>query len=46
MDENGINTDDPDKNPKADVIAEIGARYLLDKNRDELAIERPCLGII
>ncbi len=45
-DENGLYTDDPKKNPDATFIAEIGAQDLLDKNQDDLVIERPCLEII
>lgn len=45
-DENGLYTDDPKKNPDAEFIAEIGAQDLLDKNQDDLVIERPCLEII
>jgi len=45
-DENGLYTDDPKKNPDAQFIEEIGAQDLLDKNQDDLIIERPCLEII
>jgi molybdenum storage protein len=45
-DENGLYTDDPKKNPKATFIPEIGAQDLLDKDQDDLVIERPCLEII
>lgn len=45
-DEDGLYTDDPKKNPDADFIPEIGARDLLEKNQDDLVIERPCLEII
>ncbi|PID72217.1 MAG: uridine kinase [Desulfobulbus propionicus] len=45
-DENGLYTDDPKKNPNAEFIPEIGAQDLLDKNQDDLVIERPCLEII
>lgn len=45
-DENGLYTDDPKKDPDATFIAEIGAQDLLDKNQDDLVIERPCLEII
>jgi molybdenum storage protein len=45
-DENGLYTEDPKKNPDADFIAEIGARDLLEKDQDDLVIERPCLEII
>jgi molybdenum storage protein len=45
-DENGLYTDDPKKNPGADFIPEIGARDLLEKDQDDLVIERPCLEII
>lgn len=45
-DENGLYTDDPKKNPDAEFIPEIGAQELLDRNQDDLVIERPCLEII
>jgi molybdenum storage protein len=45
-DENGLYTDDPKKNPHAEFIAEIGAQDLLDRELDDLVIERPCLEII
>ncbi len=45
-DENGLYTEDPKKNPDAEFIAEIGAQDLLDKEQDDLVIERPCLEII
>jgi len=45
-DENGLYTDDPKKNPNAEFIPEIGAQDLLDRDQDDLVIERPCLEII
>jgi len=45
-DEKGLYTDDPKKNPQADFIAEIGARTLLEKEQDDLIVERPCLEIL
>ncbi len=45
-DENGLYTDDPKKNPDAEFIPRIGARDLMDRNQDDLVIERPCLEII
>lgn len=45
-DENGLYTDDPKKNPDAEFIPEIGAQDLLDKDQDDLVIERPCLEIM
>ncbi len=45
-DENGLYTQDPKKNPDAEFIAEIGALDLLEKDLDDLVIERPCLEII
>jgi len=45
-DENGLYTDDPKKNPNAVFIAEIGAQDLLERDQDDLVIERPCLEII
>ncbi|GBC59102.1 uridine kinase [Desulfonema ishimotonii] len=45
-DEKGLYTDDPKKNPDAVFIPEIGARDLMEKDMDDLVIERPCLEII
>lgn len=45
-DENGLYSDDPKKNPNAEFIPEIGAQDLLDRDQDDLVIERPCLEII
>ena len=45
-DEKGLYTDDPKKNPKAEFIAEIGARTLLEMDQDDLIVERPCLEIL
>jgi molybdenum storage protein len=45
-DEDGLYTDDPKKNPDAAFIPEIGARDLMEKEQDDLVIERPCLEII
>lgn len=45
-DEKGLYTHDPKKNPNAEFIAEIGAQDLLDRDQDDLVIERPCLEII
>jgi len=45
-DEDGLYTDDPKKNPNAEFIAEIGAQDLLDRDQDDLVIERPCLEIM
>jgi molybdenum storage protein len=45
-DEKGLYTDDPKKNPDAEFIPEIGARDLLEKDLDDLVLERPCLEII
>lgn len=45
-DENGLYTEDPKKNPDAQFIPEIGAQDLLDKDQDDLVVERPCLEII
>ncbi len=45
-DEKGLYTDDPKKNPQAEFIAEIGARTLLEREQDDLIIERPCLEIL
>lgn len=45
-DEDGLYTDDPKKNPDAKFIPEISARELIEKDQDDLVIERPCLEII
>jgi molybdenum storage protein len=45
-DEKGLYTDDPKKNPQAEFIPEIGARDLMERNFDDLILERPCLEII
>ena len=45
-DEDGLYTDDPKKNPDAEFIPKIGARDLMERNQDDLVIERPCLDII
>jgi molybdenum storage protein len=45
-DENGLYTDDPKKNPAATFIPEISAAELIDRDLDDLVIERPCLDII
>ena len=45
-DENGLYSDDPKKNPDATFIPEIGAKDLLERDQDDLVIERPCLEII
>lgn len=45
-DEKGLYTDDPKKNPQAEFIPEISARALMEKDQDDLIIERPCLEIL
>jgi molybdenum storage protein len=45
-DENGLYTEDPKKNPDAEFIPKIGTKALIEKNQDDLVIERPCLDII
>ncbi len=45
-DEDGLYTDDPKKNPDAEFIPKIGARDLINRDQDDLVIERPCLEII
>jgi molybdenum storage protein len=45
-DEKGLYSDDPKKNPDAEFIEEIGVKQLLDRNLDDLIIERPCLDIL
>ena len=45
-DENGLYSNDPKKEPTAQFIPKIGARDLLQRDQDDLVIERPCLEII
>ncbi len=45
-DEKGLYTDDPKKNPKAKFIPRIGAKTLIEKDQDDLVVERPCLEIL
>jgi len=45
-DEKGLYTDDPKKNPKATFIPEIGAKQLMQRDLEDLVIERPCLEIL
>ncbi len=45
-DEDGLYTDDPKKNDKAEFIPEITVQELLERDLDDLIIERPCLEII
>jgi len=42
-DVDGLYTDDPKKNPAATFIPKIGAQELLDKDQDDLVVERPVL---
>ena len=45
-DEKGLYTEDPKKNPEAEFIPKIGAKDLIEREQDDLVIERPCLEII
>lgn len=45
-DEKGLYTGDPKKNPEEAFIPEIGAKSLMQKDQDDLIIERPCLEIL
>jgi molybdenum storage protein len=45
-DEKGLYTDDPKKNPEAEFIERIGAKDLMQRDQDDLIIERPCLEIL
>ena len=45
-DEDGLYTADPKKDPDAKFIPKIGAKELMEKDQDDLVIERPCLEII
>lgn len=45
-DEKGLFTDDPKKNPDAEFIPKITTSELIERNLDDLIIERPCLEIL
>ncbi len=45
-DEKGLYTDDPKKNPQAEFIPEIGAKTLMERDLEDLVVERPCLEIL
>ena len=45
-DEDGLYTDDPKKNANAEFIPEITVAELLERDLDDLIIERPCLEIL
>lgn len=45
-DVDGLYTADPKKEPAAQFIPEIGAKELMERDLDDLVIERPCLEII
>ncbi len=45
-DEQGLYDDDPKKNPKACFIPSISAGELIERDLDDLIIERPCLEIL
>lgn len=45
-DERGLYTGDPKKNPKEEFIPEIGAKTLMERDLDDLIVERPCLEIL
>ncbi len=45
-DEKGLYTDDPKKNPEAEFIEKISASELIQRDQDDLIIERPCLEIL
>jgi molybdenum storage protein len=45
-DERGLFTDDPKKNPEADFIGKISVAELIERNLDDLILERPCLEIL
>lgn len=45
-DEKGMYSDDPKKNTEATFIPEIGARTLMERDQEDLIIERPCLEIL
>ncbi len=45
-DEKGLYTDDPKKNPQAEFIPRISTKELVDRDLDDLIIERPCIEIL
>jgi molybdenum storage protein len=45
-DEDGLYSDDPKKKPNAQFIPRIGVNELLQRDQDDLIIERPCLEIL
>jgi molybdenum storage protein len=45
-DEKGLYSDDPKKNSKAEFIDKIGTKQLMQRDQDDLIIERPCLEIL
>ena len=45
-DEKGLYSDDPKKNPDAEFIEKIEVNQLVERNLDDLIIERPCLEIL
>ncbi len=45
-DEDGLYTDNPKTNPKATFIPEIGVNELMERDLDDLVIERSCLEIL
>jgi molybdenum storage protein len=45
-DEDGLYTEDPKKNPDAQFIPDITVAELMEKDQDDLVIERSCLEII
>ncbi|MCP4138076.1 MAG: uridine kinase [bacterium] len=45
-DENGLYTNDPKKEPNAEFIPEISVSELMERNLDDLVLERPCLEIM
>jgi molybdenum storage protein len=45
-DEKGLYLEDPKKNPDAEFVSRIGVRELLERDLDDLIIERPCLEIL
>ncbi len=45
-DENGLYSDDPKKNDSAEFIPTISVNELIERDFDDLIIERPCLDIL
>jgi molybdenum storage protein len=45
-DEDGLYSDNPKKNPGAEFIPRIGAKELIDRNQDDIIVERTVLNLL